>query len=288
MNTRPFYWSVRRELWENRSVYLAPLAAAVFMVFVFFISTIGMPHRRRAVSMLDEAQQRAAISEPYNASAVMLLVIAFGLAAYYCLDTLYGERRDRSILFWKSMPVSDRTTVLSKFTIPTVILPCITFAIVEVVHLVMLAWSTVLLLASGIPPSTLFPQFRFIPSPFVVLYGFVVVALWHAPVYAFLLFVSAWSRRAALLWATLPFVLGMMLETVTFHTTYLARFIGWRLYTGFGRAFVVQVKGAPPSPSAGQVTPMTFLLTPGLWLGLLAAAALLVAAIRLRRNREPI
>ena len=81
--TRPLYWSVRRELWENRSIYLAPLVVAAVALFAFMISTIGMPARRRAVLMLDPAQQLAAIEKPYDFAAIMLILTAFIVAVFY-------------------------------------------------------------------------------------------------------------------------------------------------------------------------------------------------------------
>src|SRR6266404_7954548 len=126
--TRPFYWSVRREVWENRSLYIVPLIVAAVEVFGFAISTIGLAERRRGVLLLDPAHQRAAIEQPYDLVAIMMIFIVFIVGVFYCLDALYGERRDRSILFWKSLPVSDLTTVLSKVTIPLVVLPLIAFA----------------------------------------------------------------------------------------------------------------------------------------------------------------
>src|SRR5678815_1964524 len=114
---QPFYWSVRRELWENRSLYVAPILVAVVVLCGFLVSTIGLPERRREVLLLDAAKARAAIEMPYNMAAIMLILTAFVVGVFYCLDALYGERRDRSILFWKSLPVSDRTTLLSKATI---------------------------------------------------------------------------------------------------------------------------------------------------------------------------
>src|SRR6266702_6165710 len=112
--TRPFYWSVRRELWEKRSIYIAPLIVAMVVLFGFLVSTAGLPERRRAVLLLDPGKTRAAIEAPYNMAAIMLILTAFIIGVFYCLDALYGERRDRSILFWKSLPVSDLTTLLSK------------------------------------------------------------------------------------------------------------------------------------------------------------------------------
>ena len=151
---RPFYWSVWRELWENRSIYIAPLAVAVVVLFGFMISTYGMPERRRGVLLMDPAKQQALISEPYDGAAMMLIFTVFIVGVFYCLDALYGERRDRSILFWKSLPVSDLTTVLSKVSIPLVILPLVTFVIIVATQFVMLLWSSVVLLTSGLAGTT--------------------------------------------------------------------------------------------------------------------------------------
>src|SRR5579864_7071220 len=120
--TRPFYWSVRRELWENRSIYIAPLAVAVAFLFGFLISMVHLPDKMRAALALDPMQQREIIERPYNMAALLLMGTYLFVAAFYCLDALQGERRDRSILFWKSLPVSDLTTVLSKASSPFVIL----------------------------------------------------------------------------------------------------------------------------------------------------------------------
>ena len=64
-------------------------------------------------------------------SRKMLIMLSTTLVAvFYCLDALYGERRDRSILFWRSLPVSDTVAVLTKASIPIVgILPLLTFVI---------------------------------------------------------------------------------------------------------------------------------------------------------------
>src|SRR6202040_1612845 len=136
--TRPMYWSVQRELWENRSIYVAPVVVLAFVLFGFLISLITLRHRMHAVLALDAAKQRATVAMPFNVAAGLTIVTAFIVGAFYCLDALHGERRDRSILFWKSLPVSDRTTVLSKASIPLVVLPLITFAIVVATQLIML------------------------------------------------------------------------------------------------------------------------------------------------------
>src|SRR5207247_4279204 len=89
------------------------------------------------------------IEQPYDMAALFIMAISFLVAVFYCIDALYGERRDRSILFWKSLPVSDGTTVLSKMSIPVVVVPLVTFAITVATHIAMLVLSSAILLGSG-------------------------------------------------------------------------------------------------------------------------------------------
>src|SRR3954463_12371733 len=152
--TRPFYWSVRRELWENRSIYMAPLIAAGVVLFGCIVTMFRLPQMRRAALLLESTRQRAAVEMPYDAAAMMIMFTAFIVAVFYSLDALYGERRDRSILFWKSMPVSDRVTVLAKAFVPLVILPLLTFIIIQVTQLIMLLISSAALAPSGLAGTT--------------------------------------------------------------------------------------------------------------------------------------
>ncbi len=285
---RPFYWSVRRELWENRSIYIAPLIVAAVQVFGFAVSTHGLAERRRALLLLDPAVQRARIEQPYDLAAMMMIFTVFIIGIFYCLDALYGERRDRSVLFWKSLPVSDLTTVLSKITIPLAVLPAIAFVMVVCTHLVMLLISSVVLAAHGVNPATTWAYFSPSFNWFVLLYGLVAIALWQAPVYGWLLFVSSWARRATFLWAVLPFVVGGIFEKITFGTSYVGSFVKSRLLGFAPDAFDFQGRLHPTIDSLAQLTPGRYLASSGLWLGLLAAVALLVATIRLRRSQGPI
>ena len=287
-STRPMYWSVRRELWENRSIYIAPLIVATVQVFGFAISTIGLAERRRAVLLLDPAKQRAAIEMPYDLAAMMMIFTVFIVGVFYCLDALHGERRDRSILFWKSLPVSDLTTVLSKAIIPLAILPAVSFAIVVCVHLIMLLMSSVNLLMHGVSPATTWAHFPVFQNWLVLLYGLVAIALWHAPIYGWLMLVSGWARRATFLWAVLPLIVIQIFEKITFGTSYFAKLVQHRLMGFAPHAFGFYGGDHPTIDSLVQLTPGRYLSTPGLWLGLVFAAAFLFAAARLRRYRGPL
>ena len=282
--TRPFYWSVLRELWENRSIYIAPLIVAIVVLFGYLVSTIGLPERRRAVLLLDPAKARAAIEAPYDMAAIMLILTAFIVGVFYCLDALHGERRDRSILFWKSLPVSDLTTLLSKATIPLVALPLVTFAIILATQVVMLLWTSVLLITHGMSPGSTWTNFNLFQQSFILLYGLVAIALWHAPIYGWALLVSGWARRATFLWAVVPFLAIGFFEKITFGTSHFASMLKHRLMGFASEAFAFNMH----SVDSPQITPVRYLSTPGLWLGLIVAAAFVVAAVRLRRYRGPL
>src|SRR5206468_6532794 len=286
--TRPMYWSVWRELWENRSLYIVPLIVAAVQVFGFAISTIGLAERRRGVLLLDPAHQRAAIEQPYDLAAMMMIFIVFIVGVFYCLDALHGERRDRSILFWKSLPVSDLTTVLSKVTIPLVVLPLIAFAIVVCVQVIMLLQTSVVLIFHGVNPGTTWAHVPVFQNWLVLLYGLAAIALWHAPIYGWLLLVSGWARRATFLWAVLPIIAIQIFEKITFNTSYFGSFVKHRLMGFAPHAFGFHGEGHPTIDSLSQLTPGTYLSSAGLWLGLLFAATFIAAAVRLRRYRGPL
>jgi ABC-2 type transport system permease protein len=268
--TRGMYWAVRRELWEHRSIYIAPLAAAAVSLFGFFAGlTLSPAHRHEPLDM------------PYEFAAVLIMGTGFIVGIYYSLDALYGERRDRSILFWKSLPVSDLTTVLSKFIIPLILLPLLSFAIAVVTQFVML------LLSSGLSAGTLGARMSFFHMSLMLLYHILTVhGLWYAPLYGWLLLISAWAPRAPFIYAFLPPFVIWGVEKIGFRTSHFLGMLQYRL------------SGPEPSTTTARsgnimevisaLTPMQFFTTPGLWVGLAVAAIFLAVTVRLRRNREPI
>ena len=193
---RPFYWSLGREVWENRSIYIAPLIVAIVALIAFLFSTVGLPERRQAVLLLGPDKARTGIEVPYDVAAVILMFTAFIVGLFYCLDALHGERRDRSILFWKSLPVSDLVTVLSKTAIPLAIIPLIIFAIIVGTQLLMLLWTSGVLIAHGMSPGSTWTSVPWFQNWLVIAYGLVAIALWHAPIYGWALLISGWARRA--------------------------------------------------------------------------------------------
>jgi ABC-2 type transport system permease protein len=284
--TQQFYWSVRRELWENRSLYLAPLAVAALVLFGFLV---GMVQLRRHLdpSTLVASQRHGFFQGPYDVASLILMGVTFVIAAFYCLDALYGERRDRSILFWKSLPVSDLTTVLSKITIPLVVLPLLTFVITLLLQACMLLGSLVIFGGTNFGAVARASHAPFFPSALMLLYHLIAIhGFWYAPIYAWLLLVSAWARRSPLLWAVLPPFGLAILEQFAFHTHLVADLLKNRFTGAPGSAAYSSMNRMNVNPLDGG-TVSQFLASPGLWLGLFVAGIFLAGAVTLRRHRDP-
>jgi ABC-2 type transport system permease protein len=129
-------------------------------------------------------------------------------------------------------------------------------------------------------------------------YGVACMALWHAPLYAYLMAISGAVQRSPFLWAVLPFVAAALIEKMTLGTSGVASFVRWRLFGSFEAAFMIP-KAAPVTagrkgetqwliPGDPTADPARFFGSPALWAGLAVALALLALAVWLRRRRDPI
>jgi len=280
---RPLYWSIRRELWENRYLYMAPLAAGAVFLSGVMVNMIAM-RRRIAASSDYAAQVQGLLSSRYELLAGLMMATALILSIFYCLDALYGERRDRSILFWKSLPVSDVTAVISKLSIPVLVLPLLGFGITLATEYLMLLVSSAIFAGSGVSITGLWTQASVLRIPLIWLYHLVTVhGLWYAPLYAWLLLVSAWAPRAPFMWALLPPFVICGVEKLAFNTSYFLnllqyRFMGSRSMQSHDHA----------QDFMASLLPHHFFSNPDLWTGLVVAAVFLFAAVRLRRSRGPI
>jgi ABC-2 type transport system permease protein len=278
---RQFYWSILRELWEHRSIYVAPLAVAVLIV-------IAAPfHVPAGVTAVNRAIPHDQIEEPYVIAALLLMFTTILVAFYYCLEAFQSERRDRSILFWKSLPVSDLITVLSKASIPLFVLPFATFVVTAVTHVLMLLLGSIRLGMEGAGFATLWKAVPVLQMWSVLFYHLMAGhGIWYAPFYGWLLLVSAWARRAPLLWATLPLLALSLLERIAFNTSHFVSLLAYR----FMGAPAGSTAMAHPMSLETLIppTPMEFLNSPGFWFGLAFFTACLGAALYLRRQRGPI
>jgi ABC-2 type transport system permease protein len=282
------YWSVRRELWENRSVYLAPLIAAGIYVAGLLIGLLHLSREMRAALASSPELQHDKLAQPYDVATSLIMGITLIVSIFYSLDALYSERRDRSILFWKSLPVSDLTAVLSKAIIVFGILPLLIFLSIAVTHWITLLLSSAVAAADGMSVATLWTQVQLFQMDLMLLYHIVTVhILWYAPLYGWLLLVSAWAKRAPFLWAFLPMLAIGGLEKLLFNTMYFATMLQNRV-SGGAEAMPMSNPGRFPVDAGMHITPVHYVSSPGLWIGLALTALFLAAAVRLRRARGPL
>jgi len=284
---RRLYWSVRREFWEHRATYMAP-AIAAGVVFIGFLLGSGSFAHHLTVSMdgsvEGEAERHKLMVAPYAVAAASAIVVGLIVAITFCAGALYNERRDRSLLFWKSLPVSDLTTVLSKAAVPILIMPWIVLGVTLVVTVAMGLVGSAVTLAMG---QSLQDLWSHLPLGFMWLclaYGLPYVALWQAPVFAWFILVSAWAKRVPMLWALgVPFALSIV-ERMASDTHVIGHAVWIAIVGGYGEAFSVGGDGEAPIQTLADIDIARMLAQPHLWIGLAVAGGFLYLASRLRRS----
>ncbi len=293
---------IRREFWEHRAFLIAPavVAAILFLGAMFGEADFG----DMSVKLLERpdlmSKQVAIIGGILSALAIPYLIVMGCVMVFYLLDCLHADRKDRSVLFWKSLPVSDRATVLAKLATAALVLPLLTFGAILATNLLFALIESIRFSIAGHDIWTFVWEPRaWFAAHALLLYVLVVVTLWYLPLIAWLLLVSAWARRAVILWAILPPLMLMFLEEVLFNTEYVAtllrdRFIGWfgLALQGVGSGEHTVIIDGERIPWSSQLEdildPASFFSSPSLWLGLLAAALLIWATIVARRHRTEI
>jgi ABC-2 type transport system permease protein len=296
---RPFYWSVRRELWENRSLFIAPLVAGGIAIIALILNAMHLQQGMQALSVLTPEKQRMLVSGVNGGIAFLITMVMNITVFFYLLDALQGERKDRSVLFWKSLPVSDTTAVLGKLFTALVMSGAIVIAVTLATQLIVLLVATVILMIGGVNPAPIWNNLQLFQLTVALIYGQIALGLWYAPVAAWLLLVSAWAKRVAILWAVLTPIAIMLFERVAIGTHYVQDLLAYRLRDGVTTAFVPRshaeftvrdggMNAEVPRNVLDALDPVGFFTNPWLWVGLVVAAGLVAAAIWMRRYREPI
>lgn len=340
-----FAWLVRREFWEHRAIWIAPLIVLavmlvgavtgnVFLGDVRVSADIGLDGKPtgesglseediaelssirgaedlhklerleklenagssgetrvvsagEALAMVSPEKRQSLLAIIYAAVAGLMFFVVGIIGFFYALDSLYADRRDRSVLFWKSLPLSDTETVLSKFFVAVVVIPAVAAVASIAGQLVMAAGGSIKLAFIGGPAGLMWMPQVLGGSAIGALALAIVCALWFAPLVAYLLLASAWAPKSPFLWAVLPPAAAAMLEEIAFGSSHVIGLIKYRTLApieAMFRADHAKEQAVRSMDIAGNVAEL--LASPGTVIGLVAAAALLAAAIWVRRYRD--
>jgi ABC-2 type transport system permease protein len=293
-----FLTLVRREFWEHRALWMAPLAVAGLLLICALPThgafQINVDEDVSSLGPQDKAVLFAlaqwGLSVPHY--LVMIVVVNF-----YLIDCLYAERKDRSILFWKSLPVSDEATVASKLFVGLIVVPLGTFVVALVTSLLFTAIWNLRASFGHSPELVLWDTVALFKVQILMFLGLIVSVLWYAPLVACLLLASAWVRRNVLLWVTLVPLLALIVEKLAFGTHYVSGLIQYRTF-GIWESLHVEagILGSMTRVGTQEVVSLPHLLEHvnvgaaftniDLWLGLVVTAAFTYAAARIRRYRD--
>jgi ABC-2 type transport system permease protein len=328
MNTMSMKWLLRREFWEHKgSMFWAPAIVAALLVvlvgatMVYGLAVHGAPgivhingqvmsHGSFAAAMPPESRQMITrvASGMYLAAGAPLFFILIATVFFYCLGAMYDERRDRSILFWKSLPVSDGMTVLSKAVTALCVAPLITMALATVTSLALLLIGAIGLSLGGINligPILSQPDLYLQPLRLLALLP--VYVMWALPTVGWLLLVSSWAKTKPILWAvgvplvalllvkwisyTLENFAGTPLNIMPVAQETVARLLAglvpgiWFSFTKGIASEMHQNAHGPDMQLLFEASWMT-LATAKAWIGAIVGAAMIFGATRLRRWRD--
>jgi ABC-2 type transport system permease protein len=295
---------IQREFWEHRGLWIVPLAIAAVMLLAAAVFGHIQFDFSNAATHYDGPIPPPLVELVVLGWAVPFYLAAAIQAAAYLIDCLYSERRDRSILFWRSMPVTDARTVLVKLLVGLVLVPVGAFVLAATTSLL---GSAILVLRNhdvvinGTGVVALWNTLSWLRMQGIMFYGLIAAMLWYAPFAAYLMLASVWARRSPYAWALLPPVLLMMLEHMILGSNYIGRIVDGGFSELLHLAYRVDEHGGlgvgdtleAPNATGGDISftmqllsPLHLLASPRLWWGLLAAASMIVLTMRLRRYRD--
>ncbi len=318
--TSKMKWLLKREFWEHKGGFFwAPIVVSVIVtVITAFTILVGVTQGVKSTIVINgetvtnlaerfSPEQKATavehLASTYMVSAVPLLFVLSFTVFFYCLSALFDERKDRSVLFWKSLPVTDGATVLSKVAVALCLAPLITLGLAIMLAIVNLTFLTIGAGAAGVNiAGELVGSTSLYMAPLQIAALFPIYVLWALPTVGWLLMVGAWARSKPFLWAVGAPLLAMGL-IAWFNKMFS---FGWQLEWFWlnivgrgllsltpGSWFVlsgenIAVPGGMQEPQMNSLVTLSWaqLATPNLWIGVTVGAAMIYAAIRLRRWKD--
>lgn len=295
---------VKREIWEHRSIWLTPVAIAGISILGTITALVFSGEFAQeldlaffaAQNFAGETERKAVLSGLFFGSSGLFFLALGILTIFYSLDALYAERKDKSILFWRSLPVTDAETVISKLLIALLVIPAVSIIAIIGTHLVNLIVTSIWVSMKGANAGLLIwgsvPLLSDWLSMLIIVYA---AAIWMSPFVGWFLFVSAYTKRLPFMMAFLPLVLIPMLEGIFLSSAEFAKFVWGRLasipiHSGvdierFFDEDKFEVNEQMVSVLA-HIDIVRFLSTPSMWAGVIICGLLSFGAIYVRRFRD--
>jgi len=295
---------IKRELWEHRSIYVTPAAISVIVtlgVLAMLMLASGFAKELDvaifgAQNLAGDDERRVALTGFFVGTSWVFLVALMFLTVFYSLDCLYAERKDKSILFWRSMPATDAETVISKLLTAAIVIPAISAVGIWVTHLINMIVTSIWVSAKGGDAGVLiWGSLSIFDNWLAALIVVVASGIWMSPFIAWFLFVSTWAKRMPLLMAFMPPIVLGLLEWIVFRSQYFFTTLGERgdmtplfHHLSLERFFEEEQwrDGGENISLLEHIDLVGFFTSFGLWSGLVVCGILTTAAIYVRRYRD--
>jgi len=295
---------VKREIWEHRSLYVTPAVIGLINVLILLTTMVFASGYQEIIdigivgaqNLAGEAERRAALFAVLMGNTAPFLFASVIVTVFYTLDSLYAERKNKSILFWRSLPITDAETVISKFLTAALAIPVFAFVFIVVTHILVLILTSVFVSIEGGSSMLLVwksaPVFDVWAGMFIVM---LLLPIWFSPFIGWFLFVSAWTKRSPLLMAFLPLILVPTIEYWVLRTHLVAdamqtRFEQLPMFKGIDPETLFNERELVASADAisliSYVDIGKFLASPQMWAGVIVCGLFMTAAIYVRRYRD--
>ena len=212
----------------------------------------------------------------------ILLTVGFGLLAY-SLSTFADERKDRSLIFWRSLPVSDLTTVLSKVFTVTLIVPLMVLPYIILLQLVAQTSASIFFATNDIVSfGWLWGSYIF-TDWFRIIFSLWAQSLWSLPLFLWLMLAGTYAARP-IAGAIVPPVILIVLEGIIFKTNLVLEFIENRI------GFWSRADSFPKEYQELRVVDVSDILllftTQAFWIGILASVILVAGIVYVRSSNS--
>lgn len=299
-----YFALIRREFWEHRSIWVTPVAIASIVILGTLTTLVFAGDFAKeldlaifgAQNIAGDVERKAVLTGFFVMSSPLFLLGLVILIVFYTLDSLYAERKDKSILFWRSLPVTDAETVVSKLLTALILVPAITMAAIFATHLVNLIMTSIWVSMKGGDAGVLiWGSVSLLDNWLAAIIVIYSACIWMSPFFGWFLFVSGFTKRAPLLMAFLPLILIPMVEGIFMHSAHFAEAVWGRLakiplFSGVDIETMFEQDRAHLTEEMisllSAIDFSKFVTSIDTWIGIIVCGLLTTAAIYVRRYRD--